>query len=228
MTTKVSCLIPFFNEEVRLEETLRKVCRCKNIAQIIVVDDGSTDNSLAIAKKFKDQITIVSLKDNHGKTTAVKKGLSKIKTKYVFLLDADLSNLKSKEIDNAIAVMQENSSLDMLLLRRVNTILSTKIFSGDLLYTGERILQKKDLHKILKNNVFGYQLEPAINDYFFSQKKSVAWYPFSAVSLFKIYKRGLVAGLVGEAKMVASLMKYKGVSNYLEQYWHCYKIKKIS
>lgn len=89
----LSLIIPVFNEEKTLETI---IARCNNqpvIKQLVIVNDGSTDNTKSILSKISKQYPFVSIihhKTNLGKGMAIKTGLSKTLGKYILVQDADL------------------------------------------------------------------------------------------------------------------------------------------
>jgi glycosyltransferase involved in cell wall biosynthesis len=84
-------VIPLYNKEKWIERTLKSVLS-QNIAfdLIVIIDDGSTDDSLDIASKFRDTVVIISQK-NSGVSAARNRGLeyAKEKVDYILFLDAD-------------------------------------------------------------------------------------------------------------------------------------------
>ena len=74
--SKVSIIIPVYNVEKYLDKCLKSVLNqtYKNI-EIIVINDGSTDNSLKICKKYKDKRIVLIDKENGGVSSARNKGL---------------------------------------------------------------------------------------------------------------------------------------------------------
>ena len=90
----VSVIVPLFNEEKTILEVLTKISDIKNIfnnLEVIVINDGSTDNSMKILdenKNLYDEIIINTT--NKGKGNAVKKGIEKAKGEYIIFQDADL------------------------------------------------------------------------------------------------------------------------------------------
>ncbi|WNH13020.1 glycosyltransferase [Thalassobellus suaedae] len=85
-----SIIIPLYNKEDYISDTLKSVFN-QNFQdfEVIIIDDGSTDKSLEIAKLVKDsRITIIQQK-NKGVSSARNKGIQKAKAKYIALLDAD-------------------------------------------------------------------------------------------------------------------------------------------
>jgi len=74
----VSVIIPIYNCERFLEQSINSVLnQTWNNIEVIVIDDGSTDNSLAILKKYSNRIKILT-QSNQGLATSLKNGISKM------------------------------------------------------------------------------------------------------------------------------------------------------
>lgn len=89
---KVSIIVPAYNEEENLFKTISSLLRMdypKDKLEIIVVDDGSTDNTYKIAKQFISEGVKVYTKKNGGKGTALNHGLKKVTGDFIGCLDAD-------------------------------------------------------------------------------------------------------------------------------------------
>lgn len=93
----VDLIIPAYNEETRLPETLERVVaylrRQPYPWNVIVVDDGSDDRTLAIARGWQEQEARVQViaSDHRGKAYAVRTGILAAQAPYVVFSDADLS-----------------------------------------------------------------------------------------------------------------------------------------
>ena len=88
----VSVLIPVYNEEESIERTLDSILTSdypKEKLEIIVIDDGSTDNSLELAKKFESKGVKIFHKENGGKGSALNYGIQRAKGEIIFSMDAD-------------------------------------------------------------------------------------------------------------------------------------------
>ena len=65
---KTAAILPIFNEEKTVANVLSVLLKAEQLDEVIVVDDGSTDNSLNIIKSFQsDKLKIIHLRENLGK-----------------------------------------------------------------------------------------------------------------------------------------------------------------
>jgi len=89
MLHKVSIVIPVYNNEKYVEESIQSALNqtYKNV-EIIAVDDGSTDNSLNILKKYQNKIKIIS-KKNGGTASALNAGIKAMSGEWFKWLSAD-------------------------------------------------------------------------------------------------------------------------------------------
>jgi len=86
----VSIIIPVYNSEKYLAETIASAIRQTwENKEIIVIDDGSTDNSLLIAESFANEYIKVFSQPNKGASAARNKGLLEAKGDYIQFLDGD-------------------------------------------------------------------------------------------------------------------------------------------
>ena len=87
---KFSVVIPLYNKEHYIEATIRSVLNqtCQDF-EVLVVDDGSRDNSLALARKFEcDKVRIIH-QENQGVSVARNTGILNAKGEFIAFLDAD-------------------------------------------------------------------------------------------------------------------------------------------
>ncbi len=86
----VSIIIPVYNSEKHLAETISSaLAQTWPYTEIIIVDDGSNDNSLAIAKSFTAENIRVVHQQNKGASAARNKGIQEAAGNYIQFLDAD-------------------------------------------------------------------------------------------------------------------------------------------
>jgi len=215
---KCTCIIPIYNEDERILKVLDEILNIKSINEIICINDGSTDNTLELIKNYYPTIKLVSYSKNLGKTGAVRKGIQVSTGNFILLLDGDLQNFNYQEIENGIINIYKNTLTDMIIFRRFNASWNIKLLRGDILVSGERILRKKDLKKIINiQKPEGYQLEFAINKYMMVNNKSVYWMPSSALNTWPTTKFGFIKGMLKIIKMNMNILIYLGFANYIKQ-----------
>lgn len=88
----MSVIIPVYNEQNTLTDILRRVKDVKLRKEIIVINDGSTDKTKQILKRFaaEPDFKIVTFPKNQGKGAAVRKGIEVARGDYIVIQDADL------------------------------------------------------------------------------------------------------------------------------------------
>jgi hypothetical protein len=215
-----ACVIPFFNERDRILHVLEVATQTAHLAQVICVDDGSTDGASALIAQRFPHVRLLLLPHNSGKAAAVQAGVELVQTSHVLLLDADLRGLAAAEIDRAIVTALATPEIDMIILRRVKAGMHARLCRGDVLFSGERIVKTADLAVALAANPSRYQIEIALNRMMLEQGKRVYWMPSSARNTLKVQKHGPMRGLAGDVAMVKNMIDYAGVSAYLDQYLH--------
>jgi len=111
---ELSIVIPAYNEERRLPETLRRVRAYLEArradAEVIVVDDGSRDGTAALLEARRGEfpgLRLVSNGVNRGKGYSVRHGMLEARGRIVLFTDADLS-APIEEADKLLAAMRDH------------------------------------------------------------------------------------------------------------------------
>lgn len=197
MKSKCDCIIPFYNEGTRVIHVVDSILKIRKFFEIIVVDDGSTDRITyqKLKTRFSKRVILLRSNINKGKANAVKKGLKFVKSEYCLLLDGDLTNIKTYELNKALNKILFNPAIDMIILRRVDDITSNAWARQDIVTSGQRILKTSDLKKVFLSSFSNYQLEVATNAYMIKHNKTVYWMPFSIHGPLRTEKWGLKYGL---------------------------------
>jgi len=94
MKPKISVIIPAYNEEQYIEKTAAAVMDWPVVPEVIIIDDGSTDQTAVILEKMAKRYPLktVCLTKNRGKGNALMKGVQQAKGEILVFLDADLMN----------------------------------------------------------------------------------------------------------------------------------------
>ena len=123
----ISILIPAYNEEKVIGKSLKRLLAInypKNKLDIIVIDDGSTDGTYKIAKKYESKYLRVFKKKNTGKASTLNFGLKYVNNKFVAVMDAD-SFLDRGALSQCIAYFDEDNVAAVtshILVKRKNTL----------------------------------------------------------------------------------------------------------
>ncbi len=85
-----SVIIPLYNKEHQIKATIKSVLKQSfSDFEIIVIDDGSTDNSLHVVSEFNDDRISIFRQKNGGASVARNNGISKARAEHIALLDGD-------------------------------------------------------------------------------------------------------------------------------------------
>lgn len=110
----LSIIIPSFNEETRLPDSLEKIAayirNSGRPTEVLVVDDGSTDATAAVAQLFCQKLPglrVISNGENRGKGYSVRHGMREARGRIVLFTDADLS-APIEEAEKLLPALQTN------------------------------------------------------------------------------------------------------------------------
>ena len=155
----LSLIIPLYNEGETLEKNISQVLlylkKQSYLFEIILVNDGSTDNTIDLSKKLSKKhksINVIDLKKNYGKGYALRTGLMAGRGKYLGFSDADnASPIKNLEV--ALKSLEHN---DIVIGSRnkhdssgAKQIVSQNIFKRILGISGNKLIKliiKQNIH----------------------------------------------------------------------------------
>ena len=204
----LSIIIPVFNEENflnKLFSQLKKFFNEKNI-EIIFVDDGSSDSSLAILNTLKQKeqykfiFNIETIQINSGKGKAIQTGLKKSQGNYILLQDADLE-LDSKDAKEMYDIICSNKEIKCIfgsryltgklkknnyffnnVVGKFNSFIFNIFFKQSIsdVHCGLKIIERSVIEKInLSINDFGIEIDLAsqiVKNKFFIYEFGVSYY----------------------------------------------------
>ncbi|MGI6601469.1 MAG: glycosyltransferase family 2 protein [Firmicutes bacterium] len=204
----VAAIVPAYNEAKTIGAVLGVLTKCRLINEVIVVSDGSTDDTVKIALQF-DGVQVVELPENRGKGGAMKAGLEQTAAEIVLFLDADLIGLTEDHVNALLQPVLENQalmSLGVFEKGRIATDLAQKVAPY---LSGQRALQRDLLSDLSDLDLTRFGVEVALHRYMEENKIPVALVNLPDLShLMKEEKLGLWKGLAARGKMYWEIIKY--------------------
>ena len=143
-TPELSLFLPVLDEEENLREMHAKIAVALDTlgksAEVIFVDDGSTDNSLDILKgiaALDDRVRVISLRRNYGQTAAMSAGIDAARGEILIPMDADLQNDPAdiakllEKLDQGYDVVSgwRKNRQDKLISRKIPSQIANRIIS---------------------------------------------------------------------------------------------------
>lgn len=221
----ISLVLPAYNEEKNIKSTIDLLLENKEINQIIVINDGSSDKTADICKAY-DTITFIDLQQNKGKTNAVLRGIAEAKHDHIFLFDADLLGLKQEYITNTIKKYKDG--YDMVIMDYSGAgWFRHRIIQGITALSGVRILHKKYFSEISFLPDDSFELETRINEYFIKHNLSIAIVDAeTVVSPYKFQKYPFHVGVIREIQAMEQYMLINGIGGIFSTLGNWRKIYK--
>ena len=166
----VSVVIPAYNEQERVGDTVRAASALAGVKQVTVVDDGSRDETARIARQAGAQV--IRLPKNLGKGTAIKRGLAQAEGEIILLLDADLGSTASEaakllgpvvrgEADLTIARFPPVRKRRGLGIATITGLLGIRLLAGlktESPLCGQRAIRRELLDRIAIPGGFGVEV----------------------------------------------------------------------
>ncbi len=150
---QISLMIPAYNEGKKIIRTLEKlqsfVENEKDDWEVLIINDGSTDNTLKILKNYQPQFfKIVSYNQNKGKGFAIKKGVKQATGDHICFIDSDLAY----SFDNLKNLLSYLKDFDVVIGSR-----NLETDNHENISTLRRIFGKG--FNILSNIILGYRIK---------------------------------------------------------------------
>jgi glycosyltransferase involved in cell wall biosynthesis len=203
----ISCVVCAYNEALQISQILKAIHGHPLLSEIIVVNDGSTDETAELAAQFPG-VTLISYSQNRGKTYALSRGIEAAKGDYLMLLDADLDGLTATDV-YALAEPVLRGRAQVSLSLRANSLALYRGLGLDFV-TGERMLPTR----LIKPHVERMQALPRwggevfMNRLITAEELSVAVVKWHTVyNIRKARKVGKWRGFLAELSMTADVFR---------------------
>lgn len=142
---KLSIIVPVYNVEDYIKECMDSLINIPiEDMEILVIDDGSLDNSINIVKKYEDTRIKIIHQKNGGLSSARNTGLKNAKGKYILFVDSDDYIINQLSISNMITLAEDNKcdiligngyrkleNGDQIPIRRPECVYNKEIYSSE-------------------------------------------------------------------------------------------------
>ena len=201
----IKALIPAFNEEKTIGDIIDVLNKVPRIKEIIVVDDGSIDNTFQRAKNHG--ATVIKLPENKGKGAALQEGISHVDTDIILLLDGDLIGLKAEHIYKLInPVLSDEADMTIGVFKKGRNLTDlAQVVSPKL--SGQRAIKLSELKKVKNLDKKGFGVEVSLNKHFKNSGRVKKVDLYDLTHVMKEEKLGLVNGVKARTKMYIDILK---------------------
>src|SRR3989344_3946178 len=200
---KVTAIIPAYNEASRIGNVIDVLSKAPSINEIIVVDDGSTDDTQSILQKFPDIISIRN-KENLGKGESMDAGVRIAKNDIVFFCAADLIGFTPEHAEAIITPVLENS-YDMFI-GMCGDFMQRAVKAWGL-NSGQRALRKKTWFELPQSDHHRFRIEVALNNHVrLNSPRGFGWKMFNYSQTLKENKYGIIRGTFLRWRMNADIV----------------------
>ncbi|TCW38652.1 glycosyl transferase family 2 [Thermohydrogenium kirishiense] len=205
----ISVIIPAYNEEKNIKNVLNVLKKINIIDEIIVVNDGSTDDTEKVVSLF--EVKLINLRTNLGKGAAVRRGIQAANGDFLVLLDADLIGFTPEHFNKLVKPVLENNcdmTVGVFSSGRKRTDLAQKIAP---FLSGQRAL-KKDLFLEFINDkdidILKYGIEIALTKYAKEKNLRVQHVQLENMThIMKEEKLGFIKGFRARLRMYKDILK---------------------
>ena len=209
---KVAAIVPALNEEANVGNVLETLLESKEIDEVILVDDGSTDRTAEIGERLGAKVIKLPKKGGNGKGNAMEQGVKSTDAGIIVFFDADLVGLTQEHVSSLVKPLLEERAAMVVGVRGRYKGLPGIIIKIDPLSAigGERAMKRSVFEAIPKRFIQGFAVETALN-YYCRKKNLKVLYPKlkDLTIITKEKKWGFLKGFKNRLKMIWQLIKIR-------------------
>jgi glycosyltransferase involved in cell wall biosynthesis len=175
------------------------------IGEVIVVSDGSTDDTVEQARACGARV--IELPVNHGKATAIERGVQAAAHDCILLLDADISGLKPEMVTAIVSPVMRGDYAMFVALRERRTYWANRLLHFTPIIGGERAITRSLWNCVPSRYKRKFQIEIALNFFVKRHGGRMGFVLMSGLThVIKERKRGLWRGLYQRLSMCLDIV----------------------
>lgn len=203
---RTACIIPAFNEEKTIKDVIEVVKSVKIIDEVIVVSDGSKDNTAKISRDMG--VFTIEYEENKGKGAALKAGIDNANADILLFLDADLIGLTKQHVISLLEpVINDEADMTIGIFSngRLATDLAQKVAPH---LSGQRAIKKEIITNISNIDMTRYGVEVALTKLVEKENYRVKTVELKDMThIMKEEKLGFKKGIAARMKMYWEIVK---------------------
>ena len=201
----ISAVIPAQDERATIADVIGALQSHPRIAEVIVVDAGSTDGTADCA--LAAGARLVSLPSNGGKAAAMEKGVAVARHDIIFFSDADLTGLTREKIDLIVAPVLKGDYDMFVGIRGRKTYWTNRLLHFTPILGGERALRRALWDQVPAAHKKNFQIEIALNYFAKLNGHRMGFKVVHGVGqVIKEKKRGMLRGLWARMLMIRDIV----------------------
>ncbi len=207
---KTAAIVPAYNEEKNISRTLEVLLECKEIDQVLVVDDGSKDKTAEVARQWGAEVIV--LEESKGKGGAMRAGVESTDAEAISFFDADLINFRPEHVSLLFRPVLGGDAVMSVAIRDRYWALPRFFVKIDplLAIAGERIMKRFVFESIPRKFMRGFAVETSLNYFCKINKLKIAYPVLEGLDVIvKEKKWGWFEGMKDRLKMMSQLVKIR-------------------
>lgn len=201
---KIAAIVPAYNEAETLAEVLKVLQATPLIQEVLVVSDGSTDDTVEIARSHG--LRTIHLRRNQGKGMAMAVGVAHTDAEILTFVDGDILNLTTDQLTQLVEpVLSGRSDMNVGVRDRGPALNDFQRQHGPLL-SGIRCLRREIFEAVPESHLEGFAVETGLNWACGELGMRITTTVLHNLKhLVKEKKRGLVSGFRARMRMFAAV-----------------------
>lgn len=121
---RLVCVVPVYNESDLIVDTVENLKKIDSIDEILVVNDGSQDNTLEVVNTLG--VSVINLEKNHGKGYAMRRAIETLEYDYIAFIDGDLGETSIQTEKLILPIINGEADVSIAKFSERSTMTNTK------------------------------------------------------------------------------------------------------